>query len=95
MFFDCNWRHAWPKDSGGTAADGQGAAPACTLEDNGPQTTAGPHTMQRLLMDRHNMAINVGFLDGHGETVPLVKLWSLNWATNSVPQSGPPTPLHP
>jgi len=95
IFFDCNWRHAWPKTNGGTAADGQGAAPACTLEDNGPQTTNGPHTMQRLIMDRHDMGINMVFLDGHAETVGLNRLWSFNWARNSVPQPSPPTPIHP
>jgi prepilin-type N-terminal cleavage/methylation domain-containing protein/prepilin-type processing-associated H-X9-DG protein len=94
VFFDCNWRHAWPKTYSTDPRDGQGSAPTYSLEDNGPNTTDGPHTMQRLLMNRHDTAINMAFLDGHGETVALSRLWSFNWARNSEPQPGPPVPLH-
>jgi prepilin-type processing-associated H-X9-DG protein len=32
------------------------------------------------------MAVNVVFLDGHGEHVPLAGLWQLKWTENSVPR---------
>ena len=35
--------------------------------------------IERLLLDRHNMATCVGFADGHAERVKLIKMWSLNW----------------
>jgi len=92
-YMDSNWRHVWPKNTG-SGNDGQGAAPACTLEDNGPQSTSGPHTMQRILMNRHDMAINLSYFDGHAETVPLPKLFLQNWATNSQVNTSPPQ-LHP
>ena len=31
-------------------------------------------------IDRHRMAINVAFLDGHVERVPLADLWKLKWS---------------
>jgi prepilin-type processing-associated H-X9-DG protein len=31
-------------------------------------------------MNRHNMAINVSFLDGHVELTKLPNLWTLKWA---------------
>jgi len=37
-------------------------------------------------IDRHQMAVNVVFLDGHGEHVPLAGLWQLKWTENSVPR---------
>ena len=33
----------------------------------------------RVCMDRHNMAVNVVFADGHSEPVKLSDLWSLQW----------------
>lgn len=38
-----------------------------------------PYFMQRVCVDRHDMAINVAFLDGHAEKIPLEKLWTLQW----------------
>jgi prepilin-type N-terminal cleavage/methylation domain-containing protein/prepilin-type processing-associated H-X9-DG protein len=38
-------------------------------------------------IDRHQMAINIVFLDGHAEHVPLAGLWLLSWNPSSVPQN--------
>ena len=35
--------------------------------------------MDRIFVDRHDMAINVGFTDGHTEKVKLKDLWLLKW----------------
>jgi len=35
--------------------------------------------MRRFCIDRHKMAINSSFADGHAEKVKLENLWSLKW----------------
>lgn len=48
-----------------------------------------PHNVRnftgRFCIDRHNMAVNMAFHDGHAEKVPLENLWTLRWHKNSVP----------
>lgn len=66
---DCNWYGAWP--------DG-GDAPPPDLTGNWAVVTPGSQ-MARYCMARHGDAINVDFLDGHAETVPLRNLWTLKW----------------
>jgi len=36
-------------------------------------------------IDRHRMAVNIVFLDGHAEHLPLAALWKLKWSRNSKP----------
>jgi prepilin-type processing-associated H-X9-DG protein len=46
----------------------------------------------RIMVARHFMAINVGFLDGHATTVSLPDLWNLKWSGTwdlTSPISGP------
>lgn len=38
-------------------------------------------------IDRHQMAVNLVFLDGHAEHVPLAGLWQLRWSENSLSQN--------
>ena len=33
-------------------------------------------------VNRHNMAVNVVFFDGHAETVKLPNLWTVKWSAN-------------
>ena len=35
--------------------------------------------MGRFCVDRHQMAVNVSFLDASARTVPLQGLWKLKW----------------
>jgi len=44
--------------------------------------------LTRYVMNRHNMAINMSFADGHAATIPLGQLWSLQWSATYVPMSG-------
>ena len=44
--------------------------------------------MARFVIDRHSRKINVAFLDGHGEAVPLPSLWELRWHAQWQPKSG-------
>jgi len=41
--------------------------------------------MGRFCIDRHDMAINVAFLDGNARTTPLHELWQLRWHRTFVP----------
>jgi prepilin-type N-terminal cleavage/methylation domain-containing protein/prepilin-type processing-associated H-X9-DG protein len=38
-------------------------------------------------IDRHQMAVNFVFLDGHAERVPLADLWKLKWYPTYLPQN--------
>lgn len=38
-------------------------------------------------IDRHRMAINILFLDGHAEHIPLSQLWQLQWSEDAQPRS--------
>lgn len=70
VFSDGSWHDFMPKPTD--------AAPA-NLQNPGP-TTAGDASLARAVMDRHAMAVNVSFLDGHVEKVRLQHLWSLSWS---------------
>jgi prepilin-type processing-associated H-X9-DG protein len=35
-------------------------------------------------LDRHERAVNLVFLDGHAERVPLAQLWKLKWNNHFV-----------
>ncbi|HEV2293238.1 MAG TPA: type II secretion system protein [Tepidisphaeraceae bacterium] len=42
--------------------------------------------MGRFCIDRHRKAVNVAFLDGHAQTVPLRELWQLKWSNIWTPR---------
>ncbi len=73
VFGDSNWVGAWPEDQDMTPAAGGG-----TL-DTGLRAHAHGYMMGRFCIDRHDMAINVSFVDGHVDKVPLGELWTLMW----------------
>jgi len=66
-FADANWVDGWPKPTD--------AKPASFRGLNG---SLGPH-MMRYAIDRHHLWQNVGFVDGHGETIGVEQLWELKW----------------
>lgn len=41
--------------------------------------------MGRFCIDRHNMKVNVGFIDGHSEGIKLEDLWALRWHKTYLP----------
>jgi len=43
--------------------------------------------MERWALNRHNMAINMVFYDGHGEHVPLSQLWQKQWSADYIPRN--------
>jgi prepilin-type N-terminal cleavage/methylation domain-containing protein/prepilin-type processing-associated H-X9-DG protein len=44
-------------------------------------------SMYRVCLNRHNMAVNVAFYDGHAATIQLGNLWTLQWSAT------PPSPV--
>ena len=45
--------------------------------------------VSRYVIDRHNKAVNVAFVGGHVEKVPLEELWQLKWSKQFNPRSVP------
>jgi prepilin-type N-terminal cleavage/methylation domain-containing protein/prepilin-type processing-associated H-X9-DG protein len=80
VFADSIWRHVFPLP---------GDQPGADLENPGPNDY-GHHPMSKVVLNRHNKAINVSFFDGHAETVPLRQLWKLNWSSGWVPPANIP-----
>lgn len=77
---DCVWEDAFPLWNDGVPGN-------LTGEDmsNMPspfQAAAGGGMMQAFCIDRHSMAVNFVFADGHGQHVPLGDLWKLRWTPN-------------
>lgn len=85
-FIDCNWHTIMPMTTD---------TPGPNLQDPGPGASniyfAGQvqpaHPMSRSVLDRHHMAVNVAFLDGHVATTPLKELWGLKWSKDWTPRS--------
>jgi prepilin-type processing-associated H-X9-DG protein len=53
------------------------------LQDPGSHGASG---IAEFCIDRHQMAVNVVFLDGHAEHVPLSNLWTLKWSETFQPR---------
>jgi prepilin-type N-terminal cleavage/methylation domain-containing protein/prepilin-type processing-associated H-X9-DG protein len=73
---DCAWFGANPDDC---TPEAPGGLPAPTPDWNLTDPMDWPWDMARCCMDRHNRAINVGFVDGSVKNVKLTALWSLKW----------------
>jgi prepilin-type processing-associated H-X9-DG protein len=85
-FADCAWVDAWPHPSD--------PAPASSI--NPASGNANNAHMDRFCLNRHNMAVNVSFVDSHAETVKLKDLWTLHWnaAWGTPPEASIPNPLY-
>ena len=70
---DATWRDILPDNTVGAPANLRGGSDAPGI--------------QRACLNRHNMAVNASFIDGHAETVKLANLWGLQWASSSVPRT--------
>ncbi len=78
-FADCMWVGSWPSGS-------DLVPPDLTGEIGYP---GYPHQigyfMGRFCIDRHNMAVNVSFTDGHAAKVMLEELWTIRWSRGFEP----------
>jgi len=77
VFADMTWRHFTPHP-------GDAISPNNSMEDPGPNNEAGTLPISYVMINRHNKAINVAFLDGHGDTVGLRDLYKLKWSRDWV-----------
>ena len=76
---DCLWVGAWPYADDRVPDD-------LTGEQGYPGYPHGEgYFMGRFCVDRHKMAINLGFADTHVERVPLNELWLQRWHRTFVP----------
>jgi len=85
VFADCNWRHMFARPDDGFPSDR-------TLEDPGPESLSS-HPLCRVVLNRHNMQVNVGFFDNHSETIGLRNVGGVNWSPNWI--APPPLNLPP
>lgn len=69
VFGDSQWVGAWPADQDILPTNFQ--AP--------PNTHALGYFMSRFCVDRHDMGINVAFIDGSARRVGIRELWQLKW----------------
>jgi prepilin-type N-terminal cleavage/methylation domain-containing protein/prepilin-type processing-associated H-X9-DG protein len=85
VFVDCKWVDYFARDTDICPADYD-------------LNTDGGAGILRLLMSRHADEINIGFVDGHVETVELENLWSFKWSrifrTTSVMTRADGSPLY-
>jgi prepilin-type N-terminal cleavage/methylation domain-containing protein len=84
VFADANWRHVF-------ATPGDAIPGGATLENPGPFGLFS-HPICRMLMNRHNMQINVGFADNHAETVGLKNVYMVQWSPDWVAPAARPLP---
>ena len=74
VFADAIFDQGMPLDTDAVPADLENPLPR---SDSGVAGPAGQ--MAYFCIDRHRHAVNVTFLDGHAERVPLDRLWKLEW----------------
>jgi prepilin-type N-terminal cleavage/methylation domain-containing protein/prepilin-type processing-associated H-X9-DG protein len=86
VFVDATWRHLFPKPT-------DSPAPNQNIDDPGPHNFSGTLPISYAMIDRHDKAVNVSFLDGHAQTLKLKELYYLPWSRDWVnPTSVPNIP---
>jgi prepilin-type N-terminal cleavage/methylation domain-containing protein/prepilin-type processing-associated H-X9-DG protein len=80
LFGDCTWVDTFPLWTDAVPGNLNGN----NMSNEPPtfQVPAPPGMMQQSCLNRHGMAINMVFGDGHAEHIPLGKLWQLRWSPN-------------
>jgi len=74
---DCNWVGGLPLDY--DEGPNNGGSYDYNIEEGPWPFAPGWSNVGRWCLDRHGMAVNMGFIDGHVERVPLKQLWKLKW----------------
>lgn len=87
VFGDCNWRDAHPHHDDVYPIDlTQGYR-----WDKSATFSTNPYMLGRYAIDRHEMNVNLSFVDGHASMTPLDQLWSFQWSHVFEPRNLPPT----
>ena len=84
LFADCIEEEAWPLDTDDVPRDLQKPIPFHSGVGPAPWGPAG--ALPRFCIDRHSLAVNVVFLDGHAANTPLPDLWKLRWNSQFTPR---------
>lgn len=88
---DCTWLGGWPGYIFNNAGVKVGSTPRpitpSDLKKGFLDELGFGQQLGRFCIDRHAMAVNIGFIDGHVEKVPLAGLWGLKWNKLYVPES--------
>ena len=79
LFGDCAWVDGFPLWTNAVPGNLNGNNMSNV---QGAVLPSAPGMMEQFCINRHNMAINMAFCDGHAEHVPLGKLWQLRWTPN-------------
>jgi prepilin-type N-terminal cleavage/methylation domain-containing protein len=72
---DCNWVGGWSQASDTPPQKG----PIRYTLAEGMDPWRGENQLGRYCLDRHDMTVNICFVGGNVEKVPLEKLWTLRW----------------
>lgn len=80
VFADSMWVGSWPFEEYDPVQDFQGGGYGTPESPNFAHTER--RLMARFLLDRHKMAINLGFVDGSATGIKLQNLWSVKWHRN-------------
>lgn len=79
MVGDCAWSNAMPHQ---TDTGPMNVAQEQSLAGYGEDESTKTNNMHRFAMARHEKAINIAYMDGHGETVKLGDLWTQKWSAD-------------
>jgi prepilin-type processing-associated H-X9-DG protein len=84
---DCSEERGMPRDID-TPGDLIHPRPFVPPGGRPPPEQPGGHwgDLRLFCLDRHERAVNLVFLDGHAERVPLAQLWKLKWNNSFVPR---------
>jgi prepilin-type processing-associated H-X9-DG protein/prepilin-type N-terminal cleavage/methylation domain-containing protein len=83
VFGDCIWPDGWPKASDPTP-------PNLQTGDRARQGSSPENMAARFTIARHDRKVNIGFLDGHAESVILDDIKQLKWHNGFQPQAWNP-----
>ena len=72
VFGDAVWYDGWPHGA---------ETPNSTSSSDNPNTPGYTNHIGRFQLNRHDMAICMAYIDGHGAKVPLKELWLQKWNT--------------
>lgn len=79
-FADSFWLESWSMDVDEMAKS------LAELREPSALPHAEGYFMKRFCVDRHELAVNVVFADGHVERIGIVDLWTLQWNRNFEPR---------
>jgi len=71
MFMDCLWYDVWVHD-----------VDEPPEYDGSTMNLSGSNEIRRICLNRHSLAINVGFVDFSARDVKLKELWTFKWSKN-------------